>query len=103
MYAVIETGGKQYRVAPGQDLKVEKLPADVGENVIFDKVLLTSDGEKTQIGKPYLENAKVSGRLMSQSRDRKVIVFKFRRRKRYRKKIGHRQDFALVKIQEIQA
>jgi large subunit ribosomal protein L21 len=102
MYAVIETGGKQYRVAPGMDLKVEKLSANVGENVVFDKVLLTSDGEKTQIGKPYVENAKVLARLMNQGKSRKVIVFKFRRRKHYRKKVGHRQNFALVKIQEIQ-
>jgi large subunit ribosomal protein L21 len=101
MYAVIQTGGKQYRVEPGMDLRVEKLQAGVGENVVFDRVLLASDGEQVQIGKPYVENAKVTGRITRQGKHRKVVVFKFRRRKDYRKKTGHRQGFTQVRIEGI--
>jgi large subunit ribosomal protein L21 len=101
MYAVIQTGGKQYRVEPGMDLKVEKLPAGVGENVIFDKVLLAADGVQVQIGNPYVENARVTGRITRQGKNRKVVVFKFRRRKTFRKKTGHRQIFTQVRIENI--
>ena len=103
MYAVIQTGGKQYRVEPGMDLKVEKLPAGVGENVVFDRVLLAADGEQVRIGKPYVENARVTGRITRQGKHKKVVVFKFRRRKNFRKKTGHRQTFTQVRIEGIQA
>ena len=101
MYAVIQTGGKQYRVEPGMDVKVEKLPAGVGEDVIFDRVLLAADGEQVRIGKPYVEDARVTGRITRQGKNRKVVVFKFRRRKTYRKKTGHRQTFTQVRIEGI--
>jgi large subunit ribosomal protein L21 len=103
MYAVIKTGGKQYRVTPGDEVKVEKLRGDVGDTVTFDQVLLTSDGEKVQFGQPYLENSKVVGRVTRQGKNRKIVVFKFKRRKNYRRKRGHRQHFALVRIENIEA
>ena len=103
MYAVIKTGGKQYRVAPGDEVKVEKLPGNVGDTVTFEQVLLTSDGEKVQFGQPYLEDSKVIGRITCQSKNRKIVVFKYKRRKGYRRKRGHRQHFALVRIADIEA
>lgn len=103
MYAVIETGGKQYRVAQGQDLKVEKVPGQAGEEVVFDKVLAIGDGENVTVGKPYVENAKVVGKVARQAKDRKVPVFKYKRRKGFRRNKGHRQDFSLVRIETIQA
>jgi len=101
MYAVIKTGGKQYRVEPGGEVKVEKLPGNAGDEITFDKVLMTSDGDTVNVGKPFLEDARVVGRLTRQGRNRKIIVFKYKKRKGYRKKRGHRQDFSLVKIEEI--
>jgi large subunit ribosomal protein L21 len=103
MYAVIKTGGKQYRVSPGEEVKLEKLPGEIGDPVAFDKVMLVSDGENVQIGTPYLENTSVSGRLTSHGKNRKIIVFKYKRRKNYRKKRGHRQQFSMVKIEDIQS
>jgi large subunit ribosomal protein L21 len=102
MYAVIQTGGKQYRVAQGDDLMVEKLPGQVGDPVVFDKILMTADGENVQVGKPYVENAKVLGRLKRQDKSKKVLVFKYKRRKGYRRTKGHRQPFSLVKIEGIE-
>ena len=101
MYAVIQTGGKQYRVTPGELVKVEKLPGNKGDQVTFEKVLLTSDGETVNIGNPFLQDIKVQGRIARQGRDRKILVFKYKRRKDYRKKIGHRQSFTLVKVDDI--
>lgn len=101
MYAVIKTGGKQYRVSPGDLLKVEKMTGNVGDSIAFDKVLLTSDGEDVNLGNPYLEDVKVTGQITAHGRDKKVIVFKYKRRKGYRKKRGHRQDFTLIKIENI--
>jgi large subunit ribosomal protein L21 len=101
MYAVIQTGGKQYRVTPGELVKVEKLPGNKGDQVTFEKVLLTSDGETVNIGNPFLPDIKVQGRIARQGRDRKILVFKYKRRKDYRKKIGHRQSFTLVKVDDI--
>jgi large subunit ribosomal protein L21 len=101
MHAVIQTGGKQYRVAPGESVLVEKLPGNPGDIVTFDRIILTSEGDQVSIGKPYLENAKVEGRITRQGKARKVIAFKFKRRKGYRKKIGHRQQFTQVKIENV--
>ena len=101
MYAVIQTGGKQYVVAPGEELKVEKLPGEVGETIAFDRVLLTSDGENVNLGKPYLKNTKVLGRITGHGRNRKIVVFKYKRRKGYRKKLGHRQNYTLVRVENI--
>ncbi|MEE9420896.1 MAG: 50S ribosomal protein L21 [Desulfatiglandaceae bacterium] len=103
MYAVIKTGGKQYQVAPGDEIKVERLAGWAGDNVEFDKVLLTSDGENVKIGRPYLEDSKVTGRIARQGKNRKLVVFKYKRRKGYRRKQGHRQQFTLVKIEDIEA
>ncbi len=97
MFAVIQTGGKQYRVAQGDRLRVEKLPGDVGASVTFDKVLLIG-GESVKVGTPLVSGAKVSAEIVAQGRDKKVIVFKFRRRKNYRRKAGHRQPFTELKI-----
>jgi large subunit ribosomal protein L21 len=101
MHAVFQTGGKQYRVAPGDSVVIEKVPGNQGDSVTFDKIILTSDGEQVSVGKPYLENARVTGRIMRQGKAKKVIAFKFRRRKGYRKKIGHRQQFTQVQIENI--
>jgi large subunit ribosomal protein L21 len=102
MFAVIQTGGKQYRVAKGDSLRVEKLPGDVGGAVTFDKVLLVG-GESTKVGTPLVAGAKVSATIVAQDRDKKIIVFKFRRRKNYRRKNGHRQPFTELKITDITA
>lgn len=103
MYAIIESGGKQHRVAQGEEVKLESLPGEVGEVITFDKVLLTSDGDKVNIGKPYLEKAKVVGRITRHDKHRKIVVFKYKRRKGYRRKQGHRQQFTQVKIENIEA
>ena len=103
MYAVIKTGGKQYRVAQGDEVKLEKLTGNVGDTVTFEQVLMASDGENVRLGEPCLENSKVVGRIVRQARNRKVVVFKFKRRKGYRKKRGHRQYYTLVKIENIEA
>ena len=101
MHAVFKTGGKQYRVAPGDDVKVEKLPGAVGDTISFDTVLMTSEGDQASLGKPYLENTRVEGRITRQGKDRKVLAFKFKRRKGHRKTIGHRQSYTQVKIEGI--
>jgi len=101
MYAVIKTGGKQYRVAKGDEVKVEQLQGEVGDEVAFDQVLLTSNGENVEVGKPFLENSKVVGRIARQGKDKKIVVFKYKRRKGYRRKKGHRQHFTLVRIEDI--
>jgi large subunit ribosomal protein L21 len=90
MYAVIATGGKQYRVSEGAVLRVEKLDAEEGASVEFDQVLLVGDGDKVSVGKPYLEGGKVQATVMTQGKARKVEIVKFRRRKNYRRTKGHR-------------
>ena len=103
MYAVIKTGGKQYRVSNGDELKFERLDGNVGDSVTFDRVLMTSDGETVQVGKPYLESSKVVGTITQQGKNKKVVVFKYKRRKGYRRKKGHRKNFTLVRIENIEA
>jgi large subunit ribosomal protein L21 len=103
MYAVIATGGKQYRVNEGGVLRVEKLDAEEGATVEFDRVLLVGDGDKISVGKPFLEGGKVQAIIMSQGKGRKVEIVKFRRRQNYRRTKGHRQHFTQVKITGIVA
>jgi len=102
MHAVIKTGGKQYRVAEGDELKIERLRGDVGDTVTFGQVLLTSDGENARIGRPYLEASKVIGRIIRQAKAKKIVVIKYKKRKGYRRKKGHRQHFTLVRIEDIE-
>ena len=103
MYAVIKTGGKQYKVEAGATLKVEKLVGDVGSKVVIDKVLMIADGENTTIGAPLIAGATVNATVVSHGRADKVMIFKFRRRKHYRKTQGHRQSFTEIQIGEILA
>ena len=102
MYAIMETGGKQYKVAPGDIIRVEKLPGNKDDEVLFDKVLLISDKEKIELGHPFIKDAKIRGKILNQGRSEKIVVFKFRRRKRYHKKRGHRQYLTTVKIENIE-
>ncbi len=105
MYAVIQTGGKQYRVEPGKTIVVETLPGDEGAQVVFDQVLLVSsgDGGNVSVGKPSVAGAKVARSFVGQGRGDKLVVFKFRRRKNYVRRNGHRQDYTAVKIADITA
>ena len=103
MYAVVATGGKQYRVQEGDTLRIEKIPGEVGSDVAFDQVLMVSDGEDVKVGQPVVENAVVNGTIVEQGKGRKILVFKYKRRKRYRRKQGHRQLFTAVKIGTIEA
>ena len=103
MYAVVTTGGKQYKVEEGETLKVEKIAGDVGSSVKFDRVLMIADGETVSIGQPVLDDALVEGHIVEQGKSKKIIVFKYKRRKRYRRKHGHRQQYTAVKIDSIQA
>lgn len=101
--AVIKTGGKQYLVKPGEVIKVEKIKKEVGEEVIFEEVLLLQkDTGDLIIGNPYIKGAKVKGQVIEQGKDKKIIVFKYKPKKRYRKKQGHRQPYTLVKILQIE-
>jgi len=101
MLAIIETGGKQYKVRVGDKIKVEKLNAEEGSNFIFDKVLLKTKDDTVLIGTPYLENEKVEAKVLKHGRERKKIVFKYHSKTRYRKKKGHRQPYTLVEITNI--
>jgi large subunit ribosomal protein L21 len=100
MYAVIKTGGKQYKVATGDKLRVEKLPGNVGDAVTFEQVLLVG-GEALKLGKPLVTGAKVEAKIVGQGLGRKLVVFKFRRRKNYRRKNGHRQPFTALEITNV--
>ena len=102
MYAIIETGGKQYRAEEGRSLKVEKLPVAEGEAVVFDRVLLLSDSAGVQFGRPYLEGCVVRGKALRQGRGKKIIVFKYKAKKNYRRKRGHRQPFTEVLVEKIE-
>ena len=103
MYAVISSGGKQYKVEQGETVRVEKLSGEIGVPVSFDKVLMISDGEKVQIGTPLLDKVTVQGHIVEQGKAKKIIVFKYKRRKRYRRKQGHRQSFTAIQIDSIEA
>ncbi len=101
-HAIIRTGGKQYRVSEGTTLKVATLPGEKGAPVVFDEVLAVS-GDKPVLGQPLVEGAKVEGQIVQHGRGEKLVVFKFKRRKRYKRKMGHRQNFTEVKITSISA
>jgi large subunit ribosomal protein L21 len=101
VYAIIQTGGKQYRVAPGDVLRVERLPGERGDEVVLDLVLLVNDGENVQVGQPLVPNATVRTQIVNQGKGKKVLVFKKKRRKNYRRKQGHRQLFTALQIGEI--
>lgn len=103
MYAIIRTGGKQYQVAPGERVRVEKLAGDVGETVEIADVLLVAEGDDVKIGRPVLDGVKVSARIVEQDKAKKVLVFKKKRRKGYRVKRGHRQPYTDLEIKEISA
>ena len=102
MYAVIQTGGKQYRVAEGDTIRVEKLSGDVGSKVEFDEVLMVG-GEKVQVGRPHVGGAKVVAQIVAQDLAKKVIVFKMKRRKNYRRRRGHRQPYTELRIETVKA
>ena len=101
MYAVFETGGKQYRVSEGDAIKVEKLPYQVGDEVEFDQVLLVSGKEGTTVGQPVVKGAKVVARVEAEGRGRKILVWKYRPKQRYRRRQGHRQAYTRLRIEKI--
>ena len=101
MYAVIKTGGKQYRVAPGESLQVESLTADVGASISFDEVLLVANGDAVTVGAPLVQGAAVKAEVTAHGRGDKIRIIKHRRRKHYHKEQGHRQNFTAIKITEI--
>ncbi|MBI5022922.1 MAG: 50S ribosomal protein L21 [Candidatus Magasanikbacteria bacterium] len=102
-FAVIQTGGKQYLVKENQSLKIEKIAGEKGDKIAFDKVLLIAndDGYETKVGKPYVEGAKVEAEILEQGRGDKVIIIKYKRKVRYHRRKGHRQDFTKIKIESI--
>ncbi len=103
MYAIIRTGGKQYQVAPGERLRVEKLSGEVGETVELEDVLLVADGDNVKVGQPAVDGAKVTAQIVEQGKSKKVLVFKKKRRKGYKVKNGHRQQYTALEIKEISA
>ncbi len=103
MYAVIKTGGKQYRVAAGEKIKIEQIPADVGAEITLDQVLMVGEGGAVKIGSPLLAGAKVTAKVIAQGRHAKVTIFKMRRRKHYQKHQGHRQNYTEIEISGIAA
>ncbi len=100
-FAVIEAGGKQYRVSAGQKIKIEKINAKEGADFVLDKVLLKSEGEKVEVGNPYLGGIKVEARVLKQGRGEKKIIFRYHSKTRYRKKKGHRQAFTEIEITKV--
>ena len=98
MYAVIKTGGKQYRVVAGEKLKIEQLPAEVGAEIVLDQVLLVADGDNLKMGRPLVTGASVQAKVLAQGRHDKVRIFKLRRRKHYQRHQGHRQNFTEIEI-----
>lgn len=102
MFAIIKTGGKQYKVSEGDVIKVEKIEAEAGDKIEFDQVLMLA-GDDVKVGSPVVEGAKVSAEVLDQKKDKKIVIFKFKAKKNYRKKKGHRQPYTLVKIEKIDA
>jgi len=102
MYAVIRTGGKQVRLTPGASVRVEKLAGEVGDSIAFDQVLLMGGEGETRVGRPLVEGAVVSGTITAQGRGPKIVVFKQKRRKNYRRKQGHRQNYTEVRVETIE-
>ena len=98
MYAVVKTGGKQYRVSAGEKLKIEQIPADIGADIVLDQVLLVADGDNLKMGRPLVTGATVQAKVLAQGRHDKVRIFKMRRRKHYQKHQGHRQNFTEIEI-----
>jgi large subunit ribosomal protein L21 len=103
MYAVIKTGGKQYKVAAGEKIKVEQIAADVGQDIVIDQVLAVGDGADLKVGSPLVAGASVTAKVVAQGKHDKVHIFKMRRRKHYRKSQGHRQGFTELQIQTVSA
>ena len=103
MYAVIKTGGKQYRVCAGETLKIETVAGDVGSEIVLDKVLMVADGDKLNVGKPLVNGASVQATIVSHGRGDKIKIFKMRRRKHYQKHQGHRQNYTEIRIDGISA
>ncbi|MBX5490735.1 MAG: 50S ribosomal protein L21 [Chloroflexi bacterium] len=101
MYAVVETGGKQYKVEPGATVQVERLPAEVGSTVELDRVLLIGDGDEVQVGRPTVAGARVVAEVVAQEKGEKIIVFRYKPKVRYRRKTGHRQRLTRLLIKEI--
>ena len=102
MYAIVETGGKQYRVSEGTKVRVERLSGNADDQVALGQVLVVNDGENTLVGSPYVEGASVTGKILAQGKAKKVIVFKYKRRKDSKKKKGHRQEYTELVIEKIQ-
>ena len=103
MYAVIKTGGKQYRIASGEKLKIEQIPADIGQEITLDQVLSVGEGDQLKVGTPLVAGALVKARVLAQGRHDKVTIFKMRRRKHYQKHQGHRQNYTEILIGDISA
>ena len=103
MFAIVETGGKQFRVDEGRSLKVAKLDVQAGSEITLDKILLVGTGADVKIGQPFVDGAAVTCEVVEHGRDKKIIIFKKKRRKDYRRTQGHRQDFTTLKVKSIQA
>ncbi len=104
MYAIMKTGGKQYKVGEGNIIKIEKLPAEVGGKITFEEIIFLTDGEgNVKIGDPHISGAKVIAEVLEQGRDKKIVVYKYKKRKNYHKKQGHRQPFTRIKIEKIES
>ena len=103
MYAVVKTGGKQYRVSAGEKLKVEQIPAEVGSEIVLDQVLLVADGDTVKMGTPLLAGARITAKVLGHGRGEKVRIFKLQRRKHYRRTLGHRQNYTEIEILGIAA
>lgn len=98
MFAVIKTGGKQYLVSPGDKIKIEKIDIEPKKEIEFSEVLLLGDNQKLEIGSPFIQNTKITGKVLKQDKDKKIIIFKYKAKKRYKVKKGHRQPFTQVEI-----
>jgi len=102
LYAIVETGGKQYKVSPGDVVRLEKLPGTRGDTLVFDKVLAVSDGGSLRVGNPYLEGTTVKATILRQGKARKILVFKYRSKTNYRRRYGHRQPFTEVRVDAVE-